>query len=770
MAEYAHSLSGRPQADWEQLGDHLHAVGARAAGFASAFGWSAAARTAGLLHDIGKTSAQFQAYIRAAPAAAGAEHVRGGDHSAAGARVAVERYGPLGRLLAFGIAGHHAGLADGDGLDRRLSPKRTVLPPYQGWERHTGTLPAPCDLAPAGWRKLEGHKGYSQAFLARMLFSCLVDADFLETERFYAAADGKAIPRGQHTPLAHLLDRLRSRQAGRHSDPTPLNRLRAEVLDHAVSKAALAPGLFTLTVPTGGGKTLTSLRFALEHAVRHADTHGMRRVVYVIPYTSIIEQTAAVFRDVLGSAKDVLEHHASFDWEAAGCKLTDDGDGRDGLAALRRAAENWDASIVVTTAVQFFESLHAARTSRCRKLHNLAGSVIVLDEAQTMPLGLLQPCLAALDELCLNYRASAVLCTATQPAVRAQDGFKGGLDIPAARELAPDPPGLYARLRRVQVERIPGPMDDATLADRFAACGQMLCIVNKRAHAGELFRRIRTMDGAAHLTTLMCPAHRRAVLARVRQQLLGKLPVRLVSTSLIEAGVDISFPEVWRAMAGLDSVAQAAGRCNREGAMDGLGRTVVFDPAQHTPPREVKLLAEVAAGVLDRFEDPLALAAVQDYFRQLYWTRGAAAFDKATLDGAPFPILREIADASPGFGYPFEKIARAFRMIDDAMDSVIVPWRGEDGTDTSATDLLLRIAAMPRPRTDDLQRLQQYTVPVPPKARAYWLGVGALRAVHPVLGNALLVFSDDALYDAETGVRLDDPAHRSAESNIFGDF
>lgn len=763
MTDYAHSLPGRPEADWEQLGDHLCAVGDRAANFASAFGWGAAARATGLLHDIGKTSAQFQHYIRAATSAAGAEHARGGDHSAAGARVAVERYKLFGRLLAFGIAGHHAGLADGDDLDRRLDPARTVLPTHDGWERHAGTLPALGDLAVKGWRKLEAHKGYSQAFLARMLFSCLVDADFLETERFYAAAGGTAAPRGGHASVADLLDRLRAYQEGRRADPTPLNLLRAEVLGHAVSKAALSPGLFTLTVPTGGGKTLTSLRFALEHAVRH----GMRRVVYVIPYTSIIEQTAAVFRNVLGSARDVLEHHASFDWEAAGRKLTDDSAGPDGLAALRRAAENWDAPVVVTTAVQFFESLHAARTSRCRKLHNLTGSVIVLDEAQTMPLGLLQPCLAALAELCLNFRASAVLCTATQPAVRLQDGFKGGLDIPPTRELAPDPPGLYARLRRVRVERMPGPVDDAVLADRFAVCGQMLCIVNKRAHAAELFRRVQNMEGAAHLTTLMCPAHRRAVLARVRRRLLDKLPVRLVSTSLIEAGVDISFPEVWRAMAGLDSVAQAAGRCNREGTMAGLGRTVVFEPAEHAPPREVKLLAEVAAGVLDRFEDPLALAAVQDYFRQLYWTRGTAAFDKATLDGAPFPILREIADASPGFGYPFEKIARAFRMIDDAMDAVIVPWRGEDGTDTSATDLLRRIGAMPRPLADDLRRLQQYTVPVPPRARAYWLGIGALQAVHPALGDALLVFNDDALYDAQTGVRLDDPAHRSAESNIL---
>ena len=439
MTVYAHSLAKQPEAEWEPLGDHLHAVSARAAAFAAAFGRAGAAGVAGLLHDVGKVSAQFQSYIRAAPPVAGAEHVRGGDHSSAGARIAVERYGQFGRLLAFGIVGHHAGLADGSDLDRRLDETHRKLPPYHGWERHAGTLPTPRDLAPtAAWRKLEKHKGYSQAFLVRMLFSCLVDADFLETERFYATAAGAAPARGQDVPLASLLDRLRAHQAQRQAKPTPLNRLRAEVLDHAIGRAAVPPGLFTLTVPTGGGKTLTSLRFALEHAVRH----GLRRVIYVIPYTSIIEQTATVFRAALDSDDSVLEHHASFDWEAAGRKPSDDGQEQDGLAALRRAAANWDVPVVVTTAVQFFESLYAARTSRCRKLHNLAGSVIVLDEAQTMPLGLLQPCLAALDELCLNYRASAVLCTATQPAVRCQDGFKRGLDIPAERELAPDPPGL----------------------------------------------------------------------------------------------------------------------------------------------------------------------------------------------------------------------------------------------------------------------------------------------------------------------------------------
>ena len=249
--------------------------------------------------------------------------------------------------------------------------------------------------------------------------------------------------------------------------------------------------------------------------------NGLRRVVFVAPYTSIIEQTAAVFRGVLGDA-DVLEHHASFDWEATR-RASDDADdaAANPVARLRRAADTWDAPVIVTTAVQFFESLFAARRNRCRKLHNLAGAVIVLDEAQTLPLPLLQPCLAALDELARNYGASLVLCTATQPAIRAQDGFKGGLDIPASRELAPDPAALYDRLRRVRVDHLAEPVDEAALVAAFAGSPQMLCIVNRRDHAAALFGRIRAMDGAVHLSTLMVPRHRRAVLKRVRARLEG---------------------------------------------------------------------------------------------------------------------------------------------------------------------------------------------------------------------------------------------------------
>jgi CRISPR-associated endonuclease/helicase Cas3 len=753
---HAHSIPNEPDETWEPLAQHLKDVSVLAGNFAAAFGLEETAKLAGLLHDIGKCSQAYQDYIRRPPSAVGG--TKGPDHSGAGAQEAVKCYpGPLGKMLAFVVAGHHAGLADFGDLEKRL--QRTV-PDYSGWQAQTGELPSGIQLGPTRPITKSPHAGFMQCFLVRMLFSCLVDADWLATEAFYAKAHGEPIARGGFATLAILRDRLTAfmatKQAG--AKVSPVNALRADVLAHARGKASLPPGLFTLTVPTGGGKTLASLSFALDHATRH----GLRRIVYVIPFTSIIEQTAQVFRTALETTDDVLEHHASFDWEAAERAAGDD-EGPDGIRKLRAAAENWDAPIIVTTAVQFFESLFANGRSRCRKLHNLAGAVIVLDEAQTLPLKLLQPCLAAIDELCRNYGASVVLCTATQPAVRRLDGFPNGLNICIGRELAPDPPALYARLRRVRVEQA-GDVTDEAIAERFAETAQMLCIVATRAHAGEVFDRIRNLPGAVHLTTLMVPRHRRAVIARMRARLAEGAPVRLVATSLIEAGVDIDFPEVWRALAGLDSIAQAAGRCNREGRPT-LGRMVVFQPADRKTPRAMAVFAEVAAGVLARHDDPLSLEAVHDYFRHLYWNRGPDAFDAAKLDRDKFPILRIIEDRASRLEFPFKSIARAFQMIDEAMEPVIVPWRATPD-DTQAETLLKRIAAMERPLQADLRALQQYVVPIPRAARQTWLGLGALRPVHTRMGEALLTFDDDSLYDPQTGLRLDDPTYRSAEDNI----
>jgi CRISPR-associated endonuclease/helicase Cas3 len=745
---YAHSKPGFPISAWEPLATHLAAVAERAATFAGPFGWPQAARVTGALHDIGKCSPEFLAYIKG-------ERPRGPDHSTAGARAAAAANpGLLGLKLAFIIAGHHAGLADYEHLAARLDPAIYRIPAYDGWQDETGPLPPVGQMA--GPMTRGEAAGFCEAMLTRMLFSCLVDADFLETERF---CSDDAVARGQHLDLATLHDRLdRHMAALRAQAPaSPLNTLRAEILDHVSAAAARPPGVFTLTVPTGGGKTLASLSFALAHAVRHR----LRRVVYVAPYTAIIEQTATVFRSALGTDDDVLEHHASFEWEPA----NQDDEGRDGLAKLRLAAENWDVPVVVTTAVQFFESLFAARGSRCRKLHNLAGAVVVLDEAQSLPLPLLRPCVAALRELARNYGASVVLCTATQPALRAMDGFPGGFEINDSHELAPDPARLYTALRRVAVERLAAPVGDEVIAEAFAGQAQMLCIVNSRAHARALFDRIAALPGAVHLTTLMCPAHRRAVLAELRQRLKDGHPVRLVATSLIEAGVDIDFPEVWRAATGLDSIAQAAGRCNRE-ARAALGRVVVFEPAETPPPRALLAACQSGASAMRRHADaPLGLAAIHDYFAELYWQRGPEALDAARLDGQTWPILPALAERARDFCFPFASIARAFRMIDEAMAPVIVPWRATP-EDRTAEAVLGRIAGMERPRASDLRRLQQYTVPIPPQLRAAWLAQGVLRPVHAGVPE-LLRLDDLAQYRDTTGLDIADPSRRSAESNVI---
>lgn len=760
---FAHSLDNEPVEKWEPLAHHLERVGERAAAFASPFGWARLAEVAGRLHDIGKCSPAYQAYIRSPRMS----DRRGPDHSTAGAREAARLYPSFGCLLSYVIAGHHAGLADPEQLARRLAPDY-ALDPYDGWLDHAGPLldanlakPTPSKGGPSR------HAGFSQAFLTRMLFSCLVDADFLETEAFYAQSKSEPVARGRFATIDDLRDRLRAHMDAFAVSVTssPVNQLRAKVLAHALGKASAPPGFFTLTVPTGGGKTLASLSFALEHAVLHA----RQRVIYVAPFTSIIEQTADVFRRALGDAGDVLEHHASFDWEPPSGDDPDN-EGRDGLVKLQRAAENWDAPVIVTTAVQFFEGLFAARTSRCRKLHNLAHAVIVLDEAQTLPLPLLAPCLAALDELQRNYGASVVLCTATQPALRVQDGALSPeslrLDIPPDRELAPDPPSLYRMLKRVHVEVRTGETADADIIARFGVQPQMLCIVNSRAHARALFDQMRDLQGAMHLTTLMCPLHRRAVLDDVRARLRTDTPVRLVATSLIEAGVDVDFPEVWRAVAGIDQIAQAAGRCNREGRRE-CGRVVVFEPEEiHKPPRALQAFWQAARPVLRQYDDPLTLEAVHAYFRELYWQRGAEAFDAARLDGEPFPILLKIRERAGSWDFPFDSISRAFRIIDQAMEPVIVPWRAH-AADDDAESLLKRMAAADRPRKADLRRLQLYTVSIPPKARQAWLAAGVLSPLQAALGDTLLMFRDLAHYRSETGLDLSSPEHRAAEANVI---
>ena len=739
---FAHTTDDAETSHWQLLATHLDDVAIRAGSFSERFDARALGEAAGRLHDVGKASAEFQAYLRAEGPSV--------DHSTVGAQIAVKEWGDrLGRILAFGLAGHHAGLADGRG-GIRLSPlsdrlRKPVLP-IGDWKRLTA-LPTwqPPDLKVHS----DERRGFQLAFFIRMLFSCLVDADRLETERFDLESRGAVPDRGRGPSVAELRARLERPLAdlARAAVDTPIKRARARILDAARDRASAEPGLFSLTVPTGGGKTLASLAFALDHAVQH----GLERVVFVIPFTSIVEQTADVFRRVLGDDA-VLEHHSAFDIDTAASGETDD-ERPSGAERWRLAAENWDAPVVVTTAVQFFESLFSNRPSRCRKLHRLARAVAVLDEAQTLPLPLLRPCVAAIDELARNYRSSVVLCTATQPALERSRGLADGLE--GVRELAPAGLDRDPVFRRVRFEDA-GTLDDGELAARLSDAPQVLCIVNTRAHARELYEAIKGEVGAYHLSTLMCAAHRRAVLAEIRARLAAGKPVRLVSTSLIEAGVDISFPLVLRAEAGLDQILQAAGRCNREGELDGLGATVVFTAAEREPPAEIAQLAAAGRDVRRQFAaDELATTrAIQRYFQHAYFLKGEAALDR-------HGVLHKFGERAATLDFPFETVADAFRMIETAMVPVIIRY------DARASDALQRLRFVER-AGGVARALQPFTVQVPPRARARLLASRAASVVREAdFGDQFVVLENDDLYRTEVGLDWDEPTAMAASSLII---
>ncbi|MBQ9460287.1 MAG: CRISPR-associated endonuclease Cas3'', partial [Oscillospiraceae bacterium] len=497
MSDYlAHIAEDRTQT----VQAHLTGTAELSARFAAAFGAEPQGRLLGLAHDIGKRSAAFQ------------ERLCGGrvvDHATAGAWECAKQNAIW---AAACIAGHHGGLPDmgNEKLDtpdvstvrgRLKRAERGDIPAYE-------PLPLPRTAPPEGY----GQDALTDSFFIRMLYSCLVDADYLDTERFMS---GGAAERGTGEPLRVLLDKL-ERHIAEQGWLTPsgdLNRRRSETLRACLDGGARDKGLFTLTVPTGGGKTVASMAFALRHAMRH----GMERVIYVIPYTSIIEQTADVFREIFG-AENVLEHHAGVSYE-----VKERGDAAQ--YRLVRATENWDAPIVVTTAVQFFDSLYANRPSKCRKLHSIANSVLIFDEAQMLPTEHLRPCVAAIAKLVTNFGASAVLCTATQPVLN--DLFREYAPQLATTELCPDVSGLFAQFRRVTFADA-GKLGVDTLAEKLAALPQVLCIVNSRRAAQEVYAKLPE-EGGYHLSTLMCPAHRREVLAEIRRRLGEGLPCRVVS-------------------------------------------------------------------------------------------------------------------------------------------------------------------------------------------------------------------------------------------------
>lgn len=697
MNHFAHTGKKPDRSDWQRLDAHLRAVADLAKSFAGAAcpqpSWLVqAAYAAGLLHDLGKYRPEFQTKLvfesqdELAPVPREATF-----HKQAGAaKAAFGGHTPV----AFAIAGHHGGLPNKTDLLALVKGPNGKLVADAVWSMAEDELP---ELRQVHLSTPPVREPLDIDLDIRILFSCLVDADWRDTaayERIVRNLPPETTPVVLEPQL--LLDRVLAfieTRAGACREPR-VARARADVLAACLAAAERAPGLYSLTVPTGGAKTLSGLAFAL----RHAAFHSLRRVVYVAPYLSILDQNASVIRDALGlspDSPDLLEHHSLAEPQG------DQGQDETDPEAAARRAENWDAPIVITTSVQFFESLFSNLPSRCRKLHNIARSVVVLDECQSLPPRLVAASCGMLKHLVDRLNCTIVLCTATQPAFDHEE-LKEHERL-HSYEIVPVSLDLFHRLKRVHLSWPAGASDTMTWqevarkmleecpADRPAA----LCVVNTRRAAREVFAELRqqTADGVFHLSTSMCPAHRLAVLAEVRTRLERRSPCFLVSTQLIEAGVDVDFPFVMRELAPLEAVIQAAGRCNREGTLnrgDGSpgGRVLVFrsqasvdEPKKYFPPDEWYKRGRstletnfLNAGRPPRVDEP---EDIREYFVRLYRS--------GDLDPKEIQNLRH--------NLAFETVAQEYRLIDnDGVPVVIATWEQEQAT---VQELLHRVGRDP---------------------------------------------------------------------------
>ncbi len=673
MRYFAHTAVGPdgrqlPESHWQPLAEHLRNVAALAKQFAAPLGMAAEAELAALLHDLGKYADRFQARLRSPT-------IHGINHWTAGARKAAE----FKSLLDYVIEGHHTGLPASRELQQAL---RKMDDPNAARE-HTGCSESVGQLLkrfeadglclpPPPTRPGTDH--FANALRTRMLFSCLVDADFLDTERHFdpEAAKARAAPQLQaDRALEVLLAHLRELQA--QAPDSPVSRIRRQLLSDCLSAAELPPGLFTLTAPTGSGKTLASLAFALKHVQHHnaklrpEDPHRFRRVIVVIPYTSVIEQTACVYREIFEPAFGphyVLEHHCAVgpsepvDLEASETE-------EERVHRARLATENWASPLIVTTSVQFFESLFSNLPAQCRKLHNIPRSVVIFDEVQTLPPKLLPSLLSAVRLLCQEpYGVTAVFMTATQPAFRAaRSALPYGWD---PIEISSSPFAMAETMRRTNIQ-LPKANERCTwpeIAERMVKHPQALCVVNTTKDARELFRLLPS-ENRFHLSARLCPAHRQEKFRQIRERLAAGKPCWLVSTQLIEAGVDVDFPVAFRALGPLDSIIQTAGRCNREGLHPEPCPVIVFRPESGgLPGGAYRLAAAKSEEFLARQPDALLHQPefYAAYFAELYGLQGP---EKAEAD--------EVFRLSASFDFP--EAAKRCRLIDEDTRSVLVKWR-----------------------------------------------------------------------------------------------
>lgn len=672
---YAHSVEGRHLEEWHLLEDHLQAVAELAGKFASSFNSEDWAWNAGLLHDLGKATNAFQKYLLKSNNLDDSDYDADGsesNHASAGAALTEDRLGKPGRILAYLIAGHHAGLPD-------WHPEKTgnaALPVrLEEGRKNLGFIPDFAEEYFSKTRKIKSVPDFLKKDPAyyhlwvRMLFSCLVDADYLDTERFLDS--GKETQRDVFPTVQSLAEIfINSLNKFESSAPnTPINKLRAQIRQSCEASAQIDKQLFSLTVPTGGGKTLSAMSFAFGHALKH----GKKRIIYVIPYTSIIEQTAKILRDILGE-ENVVEHHSNLDPDRE-------------TQHSRLASENWNAPVIVTTNVQFFESLYAARTSRCRKLHNLVNSVVILDEAQLLPPKLLFPCVDMINQLTHFYDVTLLMATATQPALPTLD---------EVTEIIPAELNLYDQMKRVEIQ-FPRDLNERSswseISDRLKQHEKVLCIVNTRKDCYDLHKLMP--EDTIHLSALMCGAHRSKVITDIKQRLKDGKRCVVVSTQLVEAGVDIDFPVVYRALTGLDSIAQAAGRCNREGKLEKMGQVNVFVPP-NSPPKGHLLKAEQEMRTLYGLPgfNPDKPESYKRYFENFYSSLNDL--------GQKFnePLTKNV---NPDFFFQFRSAAMDFNFIDDQIQRPIFVHYGESKKYLDA----LKFAG---PKRDIMRKLQRFTV------------------------------------------------------------
>ena len=680
------------QFELQDLYNHLEGTAEIASEFAAEFNNSEWGKLLGLWHDLGKYSDEFQEYIKKNSGYEEGERLGKTDHTSAAAILAKETYPSLWPPIAYCIAGHHAGLhnfthdsrVSGDLSDRLkkqdyLDKIRSKIP---------NELLEKINLNPPIGKPIDPKQMH---LWIRMLFSCLVDADYLDTECFMNPESFER--RGKYDSLFELKSRfdIYMEEMSKNAPISQVNTIRSKLLKDCIDSGELSPGFFSITVPTGGGKTLSSMAWALVHALKY----NKSRIIFAIPYTSIITQTAEIYRSIFGD-DNVIEHHSNIDENTNTQKR-------------KLAAENWDAPIVVTTNVQLFESLFANKTSRCRKLHNLVNSIIILDEAQMLPPEFLNPILTILKGLVGHYDVSVMFSTATQPALTGKVGGKGqfafeGIGSESVREVVQNVDELAFNLKRVAIDLPKSTnetVDWSTIADELQQHKQVLCIVNTRNQCRELHELMP--EDTLHLSRLMCTSHIMDVIDEIKLRLKENKPVRVISTQLIEAGVDIDFPVVYRAIAGLDSITQCAGRCNREGKLNKenrLGLMKVFVPSKGTPNGLMRKGADTFKEMLVNRSDSenslLEPKAFQEYFRLFY--SKIDNFDKANIGDSLWKDAQSMK-------FQFATAARDFRLIDDKnAQTILVEYK--EGSD------LIQLLKRKGPEPWLMRKLQRYTVSV----------------------------------------------------------